>query len=106
MYDKDEARRLILEIREKEREIESLKKEYTDIMPPCANTSCGWYEKEDPMHCGWTDLVTTCDEYIEEIEKYGSCYDCQEYDSSAERCKRHPEVSIEEFVILVVLTLY
>jgi len=67
-YDEDEARRLISEIRKKEREIESLKKEYTKIVPPCANTSCGWHTNDDPVHCGWTDLVTTCDEYIEDDE--------------------------------------
>lgn len=51
------------EIREKERELDQLKKEYMAEREPCMNTTCTFYHTNHKNHCSWTVFHDECRDY-------------------------------------------
>jgi len=62
--DEERAREIAKKIVEREREIEKLKKEYLEIVPPCENISCRHFTSQYVVQCDLYKLVTYCDRYI------------------------------------------
>lgn len=51
------------EIKQMERELDALKKEYMEERLPCMNTKCNLYSSIHKNHCSWTVFHDECNEY-------------------------------------------
>lgn len=57
---------LLDDIKEKQRELEDLRKEYSRVTPPCTNTKCGFWKQSSTGQCSWTHLIEDCKDYKSE----------------------------------------
>jgi len=61
-----EPHEIVQQIEALEDEISKLRKEYAQIVPPCANTDCSFYDERTTGNCRWTHYVADCKDYIPE----------------------------------------
>ena len=54
----------IEELKEKQRELELLEKQYLEETPPCCTSECAWYVPRAANGCcSWSVLLEDCKEY-------------------------------------------